>query len=137
MTDENPKPVSVPPVAPTERQPRPGAIPALLGGPLGVSTPPALLFGGLLGVSVLADPNLQGPGAAGWEEIASAVGGLAVFALLAGMPIGWVGAAFARRVRRRRHADWSDARTAFAGAYFAGTLAAAPCGCFGLAGFLA
>ena len=104
--------------SPAERELRPGVWAAVRGGFLGVLTPGAFVLAVVLAIS------------GQWRNLAvdanrtlTAVFAFLLTAAIVGVPAGFVGRAVALRVRRSRHADWSDDRTAYLGGYVAGTLA--------------
>ncbi|MFH5806512.1 hypothetical protein [Alienimonas sp. DA493] len=102
------------------RELKPGAVAACFGGPLGVITLPA----GVLAVQFL---TATGPLRLDAEARLTAFAVLTLVGFGLGIPVGFAGAAVARRVRRRRHAEWSEDRTAFVGAYLAGILSSLCC----------
>ena len=110
-----------------QREPKPGAIAAALGGPLGVLTLPA----GLLAAYFLTAENVDP------EARLTALASLLIACVAVGVPLGFLGASVAVRVRRRRYAEWPIERTCFVGAYLGGLLSAPFC-CFplGLAGMV-
>lgn len=104
----------------SDRELRPGVLAACAGGPLGVVTLPA----GVIAVQFLL---AGGPARLDPEERITVVAVLTLVGFGLGIPLGFAGAAVAKRVRRRRHAEWSDDRTAFVGAYVAGALSSLCC----------
>ncbi|QDT16369.1 hypothetical protein [Alienimonas californiensis] len=103
-----------------ERELKPGALTACLGGPLGVVTLPS---GMIAGQFLLAG----GPGGLDPEDRITVVAVLTLVGFGLGIPLGLVGAAVARRVRRCRHAEWSEDRTSFVGPHVAGALSSVIC----------